>query len=320
MKTKRYLLAITLTTILLLAGCSQSQGGEPDASTFTDSTPIITWNSATVLAITTKDTTPPAPEPSPTPSPSPSIGTAAGAEETVMYVSLEHYGSTLTVRTEPSAKSKAAGTLNHRDEVTVLNISGGWARIMNDGLERYVKADYLVKSRPPALDKPKATPGKPKIPLNFKSPVIKVYKSRRVLELWDGKKRIDTFPIALGWEPSGHKQREGDGRTPEGVYYLCTRNAASSYYKSLGVSYPGKKDADEAYESELITAGQRDAIHEAINSRQRPPWDTALGGEIMIHGGGSENDWTAGCIAVEDEVIDILWDACGMGTKVFIYP
>lgn len=312
MKPNRLFFAFTFAA-MLLAGCASGPLNETDAPTTAEGTP------ATAHATATGYPGNPMVEQSPSPSPSQTAGTAQTGE-TVMYVSLEHFGSTLTVRAEPSAKAKAAGTLHHRAEVTVLAISGGWAKILHDGQKRYVKADYLVKHRPPALEQPKATTGKSKTTAHLKAPAIKVYKSRRILELWDGKKRIDTFPMALGWEPSGHKQQEGDGKTPEGEYYVCTRNAASSYYKSMGVSYPGKSDAEKAFDSGLITVGERDSIKDAIASRQCPPWNTPLGGAIMIHGGGSENDWTAGCIAVEDAVMDILWECCEMGTRISIYP
>lgn len=238
-----------------------------------------------------------------------------------MYVCLENAGSTLTIRSEPSSSSDAAGSLRHRDRVEVLGISGGWAKIASFGTQRYVKAEYLMQKQPAALSKTSGTTptGKPAIS-GIKSAVIKVYKSRRELELWDGKKMAGSWRIALGWEPEGHKQAEGDGRTPEGSYYVCTRNANSSFYKSLGVSYPNKDDASAAFEDGRITKSQQDTILSAIDNKACPPWNTPLGGAIMIHGCGSGSDWTAGCIAVENDIMDILWECCKMGTKILIYP
>lgn len=318
-KAYRVIIAIFLTATLL-TGCGGELKTDP-AATKKVETPAATWRIATAQPTATETPATATAVPPPTPSPSPSAKTGS-KNEIVMYVTLEQYGSTLTVRAGPSAKAEAAGSLNHRDAVTVLGITGGWAKILHNGQERYVKADYLALAKPPAQKKTKATPGKAAnpTPSGIRSPLIKIYKSRRVLELWDGKKQAGTYPMALGWEPKGHKKQEGDGRTPEGEYYVCTRNAASSYYKSLGVSYPGKQDADKGYEAGLITASERDTIKQAISDRACPPWNTALGGAIMIHGGGSGNDWTAGCIAVENEVMDILWECCKNGTKILIYP
>jgi hypothetical protein len=150
--------------------------------------------------------------------------------------------------------------------------------------------------------------------------VLKVFKDRRLLEVWDGTDLLAQYSVGLGFEPNGHKQAEGDGRTPEGTYFVCVRNSKSSYYKSLGVSYPNKEDAEQAYADGRITKEQRDSIKAAIDDGRRPPWDTPLGGEIMIHGNGSSSDWTAGCIAVEDDVMDVLWPVCKLGTRILIYP
>ncbi len=149
---------------------------------------------------------------------------------------------------------------------------------------------------------------------------IVVRKSARVLELWDGPVLAARFPVGLGPSPEGRKQQAGDGKTPEGEYYVCTRNDHSRYYLSLGVSYPNKLDAGAARDSGLIDQLTHDAIVRAIDERRRPPWGTKLGGEIMIHGHGGAGDWTAGCVAVDDDVMDILWQTCPIGTAVELRP
>lgn len=151
-------------------------------------------------------------------------------------------------------------------------------------------------------------------------PVIVVLKSERRLELYDDDVLVVAYPIALGWEPIGDKKKEGDGRTPEGDYYVCTRNEQSRYYLSLGVSYPNKGDAEEALRAGLIDNEAYDRIANAIDNLSKPPWDTPLGGEIMIHGMGSQKDWTAGCVAVDNDVMDVLWKYCPLGTPVVIKP
>ena len=147
---------------------------------------------------------------------------------------------------------------------------------------------------------------------------IQVFKSERRLELFHGEDCIGKFPVGLGFCPVGRKQKTGDGKTPEGTYYICTRNPDSKFYLSLGISYPNHQDAEEAYEQGSITLEQFEQMTQANINGVRPPWDTPLGGEIMIHGHGSSKDWTAGCIAVEDDVMDIIWRYCSLGAEIII--
>ncbi len=149
---------------------------------------------------------------------------------------------------------------------------------------------------------------------------ILIEKSLRRLTLIRDHEPDLVFRIALGKCPDGHKQREGDFRTPEGDYYVCTRNEKSKYHLALGLSYPNPSDADAALERTDITSEQRAAVLSAHEQGRRPPWDTNLGGFIMIHGGGAASDWTAGCIAMENEDIETLFALCPMRTKVRIVP
>lgn len=148
---------------------------------------------------------------------------------------------------------------------------------------------------------------------------IKVYKSERLLELYEGDKLIGRFKIALGTNAIGDKEKEGDKKTPEGEYYICTRNDKSKYTLSLGISYPNIKDAQNGLNEKLIDKSTFNDISQAINNKKRPPWNTTLGGEIMIHGGGNSKDWTWGCIALSDEDIRIIWDYVPNGTSISIY-
>lgn len=148
---------------------------------------------------------------------------------------------------------------------------------------------------------------------------IIIRKADRVLELVTDEGAV-RFPVALGFCPVGHKRREGDGRTPEGSYCVCSRNPQSGHHLALGVSYPGAQDAERALREEQITDVQYGQILQAQKNQVRPPWDTDLGGFIMIHGGGTDSDWTQGCIAVKDEVMDVLWEHCPLGTKITILP
>src|SRR5258705_6575750 len=155
-----------------------------------------------------------------------------------------------------------------------------------------------------------------KLPLA--NPHIEVSKGKRELRLYDGTTLLRTYHVGLGFSPVEDKVRSGDGRTPEGEFYVCVKNANSKFYLSLGISYPNIEDADRGLRDELITKRQHDQIADAIAAGKRPPWDTKLGGEIFIHGNGSSSDWTWGCVAVEDAEIKELFDAVPMGTRVRI--
>ena len=153
---------------------------------------------------------------------------------------------------------------------------------------------------------------------------ILIKKSERKLYLYEttnGKERLrKTYQIALGNTPTGHKRQQGDGRTPEGEYYITHKNPKSNYYLSLGVSYPNVSDADAGLTSGLITKTQHEAIASAIRAKGKPPQNTKLGGDIFIHGGGAKNDWTLGCVALENEDITELFKLLPVKTKVRIEP
>jgi murein L,D-transpeptidase YafK len=155
-----------------------------------------------------------------------------------------------------------------------------------------------------------------KLPLE--EPRIVVEKTARRLTLYSDGKRVRVYKVALGFEPVGDKEKQGDGRTPEGTFYVCVRNECSNFYLSLGLSYPNTEDAERGLRDKLISAAQRKNIVNAIERKVRPPWDTALGGEIFIHGGGTASDWTWGCIALENENIKELFDIIPLGTTVVI--
>jgi murein L,D-transpeptidase YafK len=150
------------------------------------------------------------------------------------------------------------------------------------------------------------------------NPRLVVSKSKRQLVLYAGGAIVRTYRIALGANPSGDKVRQGDRATPEGDFYICVKNARSNFYLSLGLSYPNAEDAERGLRDKLITRAERNAIVRAIQNRRRPPWNTALGGEIFIHGGGTDGDWTWGCIALANADIKELFDALPMGTPVRI--
>lgn len=118
----------------------------------------------------------------------------------------------------------------------------------------------------------------------------------------------------------GDKVREGDYRTPEGDFYIFTKNAKSAFYLSLGISYPNLAHAKRGLHDGLITQAQYDRIAEANKLKKTPPQNTALGGTIYIHGNGSRTDWTWGCVALENEDVKELYQAVEVGTPVSIKP
>ncbi len=154
---------------------------------------------------------------------------------------------------------------------------------------------------------------------------ITVYKRRRMLECNSDGRIIFTCEIGLGAASFGHKTHEGDGKTPEGHYTVCTRNEQSKYTLFLGLSYPSLSDAKAGFSAGLISASELDAIALAHQNGLRPPWNTDLGGQIGIHGGGIEKngiltDNTAGCIALRDSDIRTLWALASIGSRVTILP
>jgi murein L,D-transpeptidase YafK len=130
-------------------------------------------------------------------------------------------------------------------------------------------------------------------------------KSERTLTLFRGERELKTYKVALGRNPVGHKQQEGDGRTPEGRYKITFHKENSSFHRALRISYPNAEDVQSARERGV-----------------------SPGGDIMIHGLpngmgslGSNyflRDWTEGCIAVTNEEIEEIWRAVPDGTIVEI--
>ncbi|MCU4397265.1 L,D-transpeptidase family protein [Acinetobacter junii] len=149
--------------------------------------------------------------------------------------------------------------------------------------------------------------------INKTKPVttIEVFKQQRQLKLKHHDQIIRSYPFRLGFNPMGHKQFEGDGKTPEGTYTIDWRNPQSAYYKSLHISYPNPND--------LAYAKQR---------------QKSAGGDVMIHGTVPtpatafpasstympRKDWTLGCIAVTNADMDEIWQLVKNGTQIIIHP
>ncbi|WP_125152972.1 L,D-transpeptidase family protein [Clostridium rectalis] len=151
------------------------------------------------------------------------------------------------------------------------------------------------------------------------STLLKVYKRNRTMELYGDNKLIGRFKISSGRSPKGTKRIEGDCKTPEGKYYICSKTQNTKYTLFMGISYPNINDAYNGLNNKIIDKKTYDTIKKSNSNRTLPPWNTPLGGAVGIHGGGTKYDWTYGCVAVSDSDIKTLWKYCTYKTPVEIY-
>ena len=145
-----------------------------------------------------------------------------------------------------------------------------------------------------------------KLPPNTVITEIRVLKSKRKMLVFSGNQLLKTYPISLGLMPIGKKLKEGDCKTPEGNYLICSKNPNSVCYKNLGISYPNTDDL----------------LHSPVIAK--------AGGDIKIHGLPNHQsfwgklhrlkDWTNGCIAVTNEEMDELYAATPIGIPIIIMP
>lgn len=136
---------------------------------------------------------------------------------------------------------------------------------------------------------------------------IVIEKSKRTLTLMSGTKTVQTYRVALGGQPVGAKDRQGDHKTPEGIYSVDAKNTNSQFHKALHISYPSQADR--------------------ANARKL---GVSPGGDVEIHGLGAKwgwigakhrlTDWTDGCMASSNEEIDEIYRLIKVGTPVEIRP
>jgi murein L,D-transpeptidase YafK len=148
----------------------------------------------------------------------------------------------------------------------------------------------------------RATPTPPK-----QADRIVIEKGKRTLTLMSGSTVLKTYKVALGGQPVGAKQRQGDHKTPEGLYVVDQKNPASQFHRALHLSYPNEHDRENARKLGV-----------------------SPGGDVEIHGLGAkfgwvgaahrQMDWTDGCIAVTNEEIDEIWPLVTVGIPVEIRP
>jgi murein L,D-transpeptidase YafK len=152
------------------------------------------------------------------------------------------------------------------------------------------------------------------------NPQIVIQKRERKLFLYEVEKLIKIYTIALGFEPVGNKERTGDGKTPEGEFYIAVKNPKSKYFLSLGLSFPTVKHAASGLATGLIYQTEYEEILKAQREKRLPNQKTRLGGEIYIHGGGNLWDWTEGCVALENGDVEEIFASVQTRTKVLIEP
>lgn len=145
------------------------------------------------------------------------------------------------------------------------------------------------------------------LPKTFQAEKVLIEKSKRRLYLLRDGKLVKTYKISLGRQPVGPKVQNGDNKTPEGFYFIDSRNSESKYHLSLHISYPNQIDVEKATKLGV-----------------------SPGGDIMIH--GIRNgwgwigrlhltlDWTQGCIAVTNQEIEEIWRTVPNGTQVEVTP
>ena len=140
-----------------------------------------------------------------------------------------------------------------------------------------------------------------------KADEVLVIKSEKRLYLLKDGERYASFPVVFGGDPKGHKEQQGDQRTPEGRYTLDYKSANSSFYKSIHISYPNS--ADRAHAQKLgVDPGGDIKIHGQVNG-----WGWASPVMQLF-------SWTDGCVALSNSNMDKIWDAIDPGTPIEIRP
>lgn len=138
---------------------------------------------------------------------------------------------------------------------------------------------------------------------------IRVFKSKRIMELHKGNKVLYRFPISLGKNPKGHKLRQGDFKTPIGRYKIVQKRCDAKYYRSILISYPDQEDIERGRKNG-VNVGSGITIHAQLL------WNSGGHGDRY----SLKRDWTNGCIALTNGAMDILWKSLKVQTPIEIYP
>jgi hypothetical protein len=152
------------------------------------------------------------------------------------------------------------------------------------------------------------------------NPEIYVYKEKRRLYVIQSNVMVRDYPIGLGFNPVGDKEREGDGRTPEGDFFVCRKDPVSRFNKALVLNYPDRKHAERALFAGILSPPEFKEILMAAEHKAMPPWSAKLGGQLCMHAGEAYKDRTQGSIALYDSDMDELFNIASIGTPVHIRP
>lgn len=177
-----------------------------------------------------------------------------------------------------------------------INTEDSQSELINSENSEGLVFDAQTLNQVPLASLPKATQ-------------IIVDKSQRRLDVFAEDKLIRSYSMRLGFNPVGNKEKEGDGKTPEGDYVIDWRNPKSQYYKSLHISYPNEADRIRAAYLGLDPGGDImiHALPNSMNTDGQP-----------LHNYLPKLDWTFGCIAVTNAAMDELWVLVEDGTPIKI--
>lgn len=229
----------------------------------------------------------------------PSVQGATADDEKALYYAVR---SQVTVYFAPDS-TRPYLRLDFQEPVYKLAQSGSWCRVRTtDGAKGYVACSGISNIW------------------------IRVSKRRRRLYLYRGAQLVKTVKADFGYNLFADKERRGGQRlrdhwrTPEGKFYVVSKNPHSKFYKALVLNYPTPEDAERGLKQGLISAEEHEAIVRAHERRTMPPMDTELGGWIEIHGDGTGvgTSWTQGCVAIRNDDMDELWQWVQVGTPVLI--
>jgi hypothetical protein len=276
-RLRPFLLAIALAAAALPGGFAQAQGfssvssGTPNVASDANASPTAAGTSSASVPVLASATPPP-----------PAFGGNLSDAAATVPAQPSNAGSVSPAAATPVAPLPAPVAPGGAVSTAVSVSSGGF---------------NSVSGGAPSLPAPPATSanyGAGSASAFEMADKVLVIKHERVLRLLRRGRVIAEYPIKLGLNPYGHKQREGDFRTPEGNYELVFRNPKSEFFLSIKISYPNREDAAVAHES-----------------------GHAPGGLIMIHGQPNEpkrspehyatRDWTDGCIALSNADMVDVW-------------
>lgn len=227
-------------------------------------------------------------------------GSHAVAQESVgedLYYSVER--PAMVYRTPDS--SNAYFELKFREPVKMLKREGRWSKIeTEDGSVGYVQSGAISNVW------------------------IRISKRKKSVYVYRGTELIKRYVADFGNNVVSDKIQRGnlrspdDWRTPEGTFFVVSKNPNSKFYKALVLNYPTAEDARRGFRQGLISQREYQAIVKAEENASMPPMNTMLGGWIEIHGDGTGGgtNWTQGCIAIQNEKMDELWPIVKVGTPV----